>query len=280
MLDAISGEKRKAPIPSFLRVGSWIGGDRDGNPFVTADVLNEAMRLQSARALALLSRRIARARRRTVARLEPRRRHPGARRARRPRRTIRRRRRDEPYRRAITGMYSRLAKTAQELDHVVALRQPIVDAPAYASVDEFAADLAMIAQSLKATGGAIVARGRLRSLQRAVDVFGFHLAPIDLRQNAKVHERTVAEILAAVSPGFDYRSLERGRARRAPAQGAASRRARSSRPSSPMARRRPGSWRSSAPPRRSAQDTAPARSAPRSSRIPTAYRTCWSWRCS
>ncbi len=50
-LDAISGEARTKPIGSFLRVGSWIGGDRDGNPFVTADVLTEAMRLQSARAI-------------------------------------------------------------------------------------------------------------------------------------------------------------------------------------------------------------------------------------
>src|SRR6185437_13771732 len=50
-LDAISGESRTKPIGSFLRVGSWIGGDRDGNPFVTADVLNESMRLQSARAI-------------------------------------------------------------------------------------------------------------------------------------------------------------------------------------------------------------------------------------
>ena len=77
----------------------------------------------------------------------------------------------------------------------------------YASVDEFSADLATIAQSLKQTGGGIVARGRLRSLRRAVDVFGFHLAPIDLRQNAKVHERTIAELFAAVSPGLDYSSL-------------------------------------------------------------------------
>ena len=52
-----------------------------------------------------------------------------------------------------------------------------------------------------------MARGRLRTLQRAVDVFGFHLAPLDLRQNAKVHERTVAEIFAAVTPGFDYCAL-------------------------------------------------------------------------
>jgi phosphoenolpyruvate carboxylase len=104
-------------------------------------------------------------------------------------------------------MYSRLAGTARELDHVVALRQPIHDAPPYQSVEEFAADLAAIADSLTSNGGKIVARGRLRALRRAVDVFGFSLAPIDLRQNSDVHERTVAEILAAVSPGLDYRSL-------------------------------------------------------------------------
>ena len=78
-------------------------------------------------------------------------------------------------------MYSRLAKTARELDHVVALRQPVDRAPAYASVGEFAADLDVIDTSLKANGGAILARGRLRALRRAVDVFGFHLAPLDLQ---------------------------------------------------------------------------------------------------
>ncbi len=115
---------------------------------------------------------------------------------------------DEPYRRAVAGMYSRLAKTAQELDHVVALRQPIADAPAYRSVDELLDDLAVIAHSLEANGGAIIARGRLRGFMRAVDVFGFHLAPIDMRQNSDVHERTVAEIIAAVEPGLDYRAMD------------------------------------------------------------------------
>ena len=113
----------------------------------------------------------------------------------------------EPYRRAIAGMYARLAATARDLDHVVALRHPIVDAPAYASVGELAADLDVIDASLRANGGTIIARGRLRALRRAVDVFGFHLAPIDLRQNSDVHERTVAELFAAVSPGLDYRRL-------------------------------------------------------------------------
>ena len=66
----------------------------------------------------------------------------------------------------------------------------------------------MIAESLRSTGSAIIARGRLRALIRAVDVFGFHLAPLDLRQNSDVHERTVAELFATANPGFDYLALD------------------------------------------------------------------------
>jgi phosphoenolpyruvate carboxylase len=195
------------PIPSFLRVGAWIGGDRDGNPFVTASVLNEAVRLQSARALGhyldelhelggefSLAGTLVKVSDELNA-LADRASDPSP------------NRRDEPYRRAITGMYARLAKTARDLDHVVALRHPLTDAPAYASVDELAADLDIVARSLTAHGGAILARGRLRTLRRAVDVFGFSLAPIDLRQNSDVHERTVAELLAAATPGLDYKRM-------------------------------------------------------------------------
>ena len=128
-------------------------------------------------------------------------------------------RRDEPYRRAITGMYSRLAKTARDLDHVVALRHPLTDAPAYASVEELAADLDIVAQSLKTHGGDDPGAGRLRALQRAVDVFGFSLAPIDLRQNSDVHERTVAELLAAATPGSTTRRMSETERDRTPAAG-------------------------------------------------------------
>jgi phosphoenolpyruvate carboxylase len=206
-LDAVSGETRTKPIGSFLRIGSWIGGDRDGNPFVTADVLNEAIRLQSSRAigyyldelhelgaeLSLASNLASMSP--ELAELADTSDDSAA------------ARRKEPYRRAITGMYSRLAKTASELDHVIALRQPIVERASYAAAAEFSADLAVIALSLKRTNAGIVARGRLRSLQRAVDVFGFHLAPIDLRQNSDVHERTIAELLAAATPGLDYKHM-------------------------------------------------------------------------
>ena len=206
-LAKLDPRRPEKPIPSFLRVGSWIGGDRDGNPYVTAGVLNEATRLQSARALNhyleelhelggefSLAGSLVRVSDELNA-LADRASDPSP------------NRRDEPYRRAITGMYSRLAKTARDLDHVVALRHPLTDAPAYANVEELAADLDAVAQSLKTHGGAILARGRLRALRRAVDVFGFSLAPIDLRQNSDVHERTVAELLAAAAPGLDYRRM-------------------------------------------------------------------------
>jgi phosphoenolpyruvate carboxylase len=206
-LDAISGEPRTKPIGSFLRIGSWIGGDRDGNPFVTADVLNETVRLQSARAISYyldelhelgaelsLASNLASMSPELAALADTSDDSAAA-------------RRKEPYRRAITGMYSRLAKTARELDHVIALRQPIVDRAPYASAAEFSADLAVIALSLTETNAGIVARGRLRSLQRAVDVFGFHLAPVDLRQNSDVHERSVAELFAAATPGLDYKGM-------------------------------------------------------------------------
>ena len=207
-LEAISGEPRAKPIGSFLQIGSWIGGDRDGNPFVTADVLNETMRLQSARAIGYyldelhelgaelsLASNLASMSPELAALADTSDDSAAA-------------RRKEPYRRAITGMYSRLAKTARDLDHVIALRQPIVDRAPYASAAEFSADLAVIALSLVQTNAGIVARGRLRSLQRAVEVFGFHLAPVDLRQNSDVHERTVAEILAAATPGLDYQRMD------------------------------------------------------------------------
>ncbi len=206
-LAKLDPRRPEKPIPSFLRVGSWIGGDRDGNPHVTASVLKEATRLQSARALNhyleelhelggefSLAGSLVRVSDELNA-LADRASDPSP------------NRRDEPYRRAIIGMYSRLCMTARDLDHVVALRHPLTDAPAYASVEEFAADLDTVAQSLKTHGGAILARGRLRALQRAVDVFGFSLAPIDLRQNSDVHERTVAELLAAATPGLAYKRL-------------------------------------------------------------------------
>jgi len=194
-------------LPPFFRVGSWIGGDRDGNPFVTAEILREALRLQSAATLnhyldeihelggeLPLSDLLIKVTPELLALAEHSTDHS-------PQRA------DEPYRRALSGIYARLAATARALDHVEPVRHEIGNADAYATPDALRADLKVLANSLKLNGSAALAGGRLRRLLRAVQVFGFHLAPIDLRQNSEVHARSVAELLAGAGRCPDYEAL-------------------------------------------------------------------------
>ncbi len=183
-------------IPSFLRMGSWIGGDRDGNPNVTAPVLREALRLQNRRVLGLYFKKLHRlmgelsldARLVEVS--------EGVMRLAELTGEVEEHRQEEPYRRAVATMIARLSMTAGALGQEDMGRKGGRSVPAYAAAGELANDLAELQRSLEANGSAILARGRLRSLRRAVDVFGFHLAGIDLRQNADVHERAVGELLA------------------------------------------------------------------------------------
>ncbi|MDE2229554.1 MAG: phosphoenolpyruvate carboxylase [Alphaproteobacteria bacterium] len=196
-----------AALPSFLRIGSWIGGDRDGNPFVTAEVLRQATLMQSDRAFTFyldelheLGRELS-----LHALLVDATPELDALAERSPDRSPHRAR--EPYRRTISGIYARVAATARALNGAHVLRTPVGEASAYGDAGELAADLDVLHNSLVANGSAMLARGRLRDLRRAVDIFGFHLAALDLRQNADVHERTVAELLEAAAPGTGYRSL-------------------------------------------------------------------------
>jgi phosphoenolpyruvate carboxylase len=191
-------------VPAFLRPGSWIGGDRDGNPFVTADIMKSALNAQSRKILVhyleqvhLLGGELSSAdllvtvspELRALANASP---------DRNPHRD------DEPYRRAIAGIYARLAATARELDHMEALRHAVAEAPPYADCAAFAAELDIIDTSLRANNSTLMARGRLRRLRRAVALFGFHLAPLDLRQNSDVHARTVHELFETARPGTEY----------------------------------------------------------------------------
>ena len=200
--DDESGEE----IASFLRMGSWIGGDRDGNPFVTADVLRGTLRMQSSRAirfylnelhalgaelsiaahLADVSEEL-----RTLAQRSP---------------DTSPHRSGEPYRLAVSGIYARLTATAARLE-VETTRAAVGEAEPYAAAGEFQADLDVLNRSLIANNSGVIARGRLRLLRRAVDCFGFYLARLDIRQNSAVHERTVAELIDAAMPGMSYLAL-------------------------------------------------------------------------
>jgi phosphoenolpyruvate carboxylase len=194
-------------LPSFLRIGSWIGGDRDGNPFVTEGVLRATLRAQSSRALRYYLDELHKlgGELSLDSRLAPVSDALTELAARSPDRSANRQ--DELYRRAITGIYARLAATAQALDDLEAPQHAVGDAPPYRDSRELLADLAILDSSLTANGSGILAEGRLKHLRRAVDVFGFHLAALDLRQNSDVHERTVGEMLGLVQSGLDYASL-------------------------------------------------------------------------
>ena len=185
----------KAPhIPPFLRIGSWIGGDRDGNPFVTHEVLLHAAERQSALALDFYMGEVHQIGRRlsltdrlvdmdealaALAKASP---------DRAPSRA------DEPYRRALIGIYARLAATSMGLGHAIRQRRPVGPAEPYADSMEFVRDLDIVIHSLKQHKSELLARGDLRHLRRAAEVFGFHLAPLDTRQHSHIHEQVVAEL--------------------------------------------------------------------------------------
>jgi phosphoenolpyruvate carboxylase len=193
-------------LASFLKMGSWIGGDRDGNPFVTADVMRGTLKMQSGRViryyldelhalgaelslaahLADVSKDL-----RALAERSP---------DKSPHRS------GEPYRLAVSGIFARLTATAARLE-VETTRAAVGDAAPYANVAEFKADLDILYRSLMMNNSRVIARGRLRHLRRAVDCFGFHLARLDIRQNSAVHERTIAELIDATMPGKSYLAM-------------------------------------------------------------------------
>jgi phosphoenolpyruvate carboxylase len=203
-----SGMGADAPrIPPFLRIGSWIGGDRDGNPFVTHDVMLHAAERQSALALDFYMGEVHRIGRRlslterlvdvddalaALAEASP---------DRAPSRA------DEPYRRALIGIYARLAATSQGLGHVIRQRRPVGPAEPYAKSTEFIEELDVVIQSLKQHKSELLARGDLRHLRRAAEVFGFHLASLDMRQHSDIHEQVVAELLGHCARDRNYSAL-------------------------------------------------------------------------
>jgi phosphoenolpyruvate carboxylase len=189
----------------ILRPGSWIGGDRDGNPNVTADVVRLATGSAAytalgryAAELTALEQELSMSSRLVavtddLAALAEACDEPA--------------RGDEPYRRALRVIHGRLTATAaqildQEPDNLLDL-----DLPPYETPGELLADLNTVDASLRANGSALLADNRLARLREAVHVFGFHLSGLDMRQNSDVHEEVVAELLAWSGVHPDYCSL-------------------------------------------------------------------------
>ena len=204
----LPGDAAAQPLPTVLSIGSWVGGDRDGNPFVTAAMLELAFRRQAEIAFdhyfgqvhalgaelpvsGLLVKLTP-----AMAALADQSADPSP------------FRKDEPYRRALTGVFARLAATAAALGLRREHRTAVGHGDPYADAAAFAADLDVIDESLRAGNAAMLADGRLRRLRRAVRIFGWHLATVDLRQNADVHEQVIAELLREARVAPDYLALD------------------------------------------------------------------------
>jgi len=201
------GGEPQAAHASFLQMGSWIGGDRDGNPNVNADTMRHALTRQSTTILdfyldevhALGAELSAST---LLVKVTPALEQladasPDA----SPHRS------DEPYRRALIGIYARLAATARELGVGHILRKEVGHAAPYLDPELFAADLEVLADSLRQNHGAMLVQPRLAGLLRAARIFGFHLASLDMRQSSDIHERVLAELFARAGVEADYSAL-------------------------------------------------------------------------
>ncbi len=205
-LSAVYGpEGERVAVPTVIRFGSWVGGDMDGNPNVTADTIRAA--LARHRTLALeryqrealeLAQRLTQTRSRVpvddavferaaaYART-----FPAALEALPPRY------RDMPYRVLLRLVAARLSATQRDA------------AGAYPSVAEFAADLELVSRSLARNAGGHAGLFAVRRVQRRLETFGFHLATLDVRQDARVHRTVMGRLLG------DHRWLERSSGERA-----------------------------------------------------------------
>jgi phosphoenolpyruvate carboxylase len=207
-LQAAYAEEADLDDATYLQMGSWIGGDRDGNPNVNAGTMQRALvrhattifdfyldevhtlgaELSTSTLLVPASAALD-----LLAQASP---------------DTSPHRSDEPYRRALIGIYARLAATARALGATNPLRKEVGHADAYASAAGFHAELQVLADSLAANHGAILVKPRLSGLLRAASIFGFHLASLDMRQSSDVHERVLAELFARAGVEASYAQLD------------------------------------------------------------------------
>ena len=194
----------------MLRMGSWIGGDRDGNPFVTGEIVEMATTLAARTAighhlseLRLLAEELSMSTRLMspddriyelggVDRADP--------------------AADEPFRLALGKIRSRLVATAVHMFGEEVMKASdlfeLDGAEPYSDAGELLAELDIVDAALRSTHDDIIADDRLLMLREAVRTFGFNLSGLDMRQNSDMHEEVVAELLAWAGVHPDYASLD------------------------------------------------------------------------
>ncbi len=203
-------------VPSFLRFGSWIGGDRDGNPYVTPQTTESAVRIYAKTILEEYVQRVE-----SLTHILT---HSSAL-ADLPQqfidqavhdedfcRTIQcdrlKRFENEPYRRRLFVIQHRLSLNLEILNRRIFGNNVDNRIPGYESANEFHRDLKLIHDALVFQGDLRTARGELQDLIRLVETFGFHLLHLDIRQESSRHTEAVTELLANEETAIDYGILD------------------------------------------------------------------------
>lgn len=203
----------KFDIPIFLRYGSWVGGDRDGNPNVNVAITEETLRTQKEVVLEQYKREVESLYNHLTT---------GVNRAGFSSEFIESLRRDfmlvpdserevldrfeqEPYRQKLIMMFRRLEAT--RIENQQSWKERKLNPRAYRNAGEFIADLLLIRESLMQNKGERMARGQLSTLIRQAEVFGFHLATLDMRQHSSRHRSAMAEVLARYGLATDYEKM-------------------------------------------------------------------------
>ncbi|QKW39091.1 phosphoenolpyruvate carboxylase [Actinomadura sp. NAK00032] len=192
-LDGAGTGTRPPKAHPYLRFGSWIGGDRDGNPYVTAQVTRDAVMIQAEHVLHALENATARIGRELTVHETTTPASPGLLDALAAARTaqpgliaeIAKRSPGEPHRQLLLHAAARIAATRERNADL-----------AYASPEELLADLRAVQDSLAAAGAVRQAYGRVQQLIWQVETFGFHLAELEIRQHSELHEQALKEVRA------------------------------------------------------------------------------------
>lgn len=220
-IERVYGETPKERLPAFLRFGSWIGGDRDGNPFVKPETTELAVLLQHREAIAEYLRRVRELSHelthsiqycqpagRLLEDLEQiNERFPNAFR-RQDKRFL-----EEPYRRKLYFMRYRLERNLAHVEERLDANRlgdalPSAPADGYRSEAELLADLHLLDESLRSHDDARIADGSLRDLILLLETFGFFLLKLDVRQESSRHSEAVAELFANLPKPIDYNALD------------------------------------------------------------------------
>ncbi len=208
-------ENNTIKVPSFFQFGSWIGGDRDGNPFVKPETTRNAIYLQNRQVLkeyldrvtALThvlthSYQLCTPNEAFSTSLEYDEKHYSDAFSDKPHRYNK-----EPYRRKLGFMFFRLNSNLNKIEAGLGESVENKNFYGYKNETDFLTDLFLIKDSLVSHGDSIVADGRLKDLIRLVETFGFYLSHLDIRQESTIHSQTVLEILQQTE-NIDYASLD------------------------------------------------------------------------